>query len=488
MTSDCRDLRWIPLLKGDGALASHFGQDLHRLARCTGNTWRLSADGQPQGVQVKGKPMHGSQSARRSVAVVLATALASVGGIATAGSAFAADQLQININPYQLAVPAVVNGVSVTKTLQVAIYHDQREEVGTAKVTINASALSKVAQVTWPTGCTHVGDVGTCAKTYINPISPGWKYLTLGLKALPGVRSARGTIEVTASTPDMAGATDSAPVSVAVGTDLVASLLPTLNRVKVGSTVQAPISWTNTGDETAPRTHVTLQTMPGLAFKQRLKNCAYTANGLTAVCTVNTPLKPGQTLRFPVALTVTKEAWYAIMGVDVAPLGAGTAKPPADLNSNNDSFAELDVHALNTAHFAAIGAAVHGTAGQTIPVTIGMQSEGPAYIYDRSGGEEVGDVDVEFPAGTTVTTTPQDCFYSPAAAKYPAHYYCWLPADVAPGQRFLDTFSLRVDKVVTDARGKVWLDNAIINDTGRPAGYPWDPSSAGHTTTLVLNP
>lgn len=338
----------------------------------------------------------------------------------------------------------------------------------------------------WPAGCTHAGDIGTCARVHINSLGTdsAITYLNLGLKARPGVRSGQGTIEVTASTPGLATQTSSAPVAVAQGTDLVATPLPQLNNVKVGSTVQAAVSWTNTGDQTAPRTQVTLwNPVPGLAFKQHFKNCTYAANGQTATCTFNTPLKPGQTLRFPapVTLTVTKEAWYTVMTVSVQAQGSGKARPPADLNTN-DSYSELDVHAVNTAHFAAIGATVHGQAGQTVPVTVGMHSTGPAYIMDRSGGEAVGDVDVEFPAGTTVVSVPQNCFLFQGS-----QYNCWIPADVAPGQQSLYTFSLRVDTVVDDAKGKVWLSNSIIQP-GNPAIYPWDPSQLGHTAALVLNP
>jgi hypothetical protein len=422
---------------------------------------------------------------RRGGGLAVATVLAAAGGLATAGSALASDRLDVQINPYNLTLPALANGASVTKSLHIYIYHDQQGTVGTAKVVINASGLSRIAQVIWPSSCTHVGDVGTCARAAINGIESGNNtFLNLGLKARPGVRSGQGTVEVTASNPELGRLTTSAPVSVAEGTDLVASPLPQLNDVKIGSTVQAAVSWSNTGDETAPRTQVTMWTpVPGLAFKQHFKNCTYSANGRTAVCTFNTALKPGQTLRFPapVELTVTKEAWYTGMAVTVEALGSGKARPPADLNTN-DNYAELDLHAVNTAHFAAIGASVHGQAGQTIPVTVGMHSTGPAFIYDRSGGEAVGDIDVEFPAGTTVVGVPQNCFLVQGT-----QYTCWIPADVAPGQQFLYTFSLRVNTVVAGAKGKVWLSNSIIQPAD-PAIYSWDPSQAGHTAALVLNP
>ncbi len=440
--------------------------------------------------------LRASTPARRGLRLALVGAIASAGIAATTGAAYAADQLDVGINPYGLQLPAVMNGVSVTKTLQISIYHDQQEKVGTAAVTIDASGLSRTAQVIWPSGCTHRGDVGTCAKVHIYSLgTPGstWTYLNLGLKALPGVKNgAQGTVSVTASAPGLGSQTASAPVSVGVGADLVAGQLPELKKVKVGTTLRAPISWTNTGDETAPRTQVTLSTMPGLSFEQHLKNCVYSDKGTRAVCVVNTPVKPGQTLRFPapVALSVTKQAWYAFMPVSITPLGAGRAAAPADLNSN-DSYTELDVYAVNTAHFAAIGATVRGAAGQTIPVTVGMRSYGPAYIFDRSGGEGVGQVEVTFPQGTTVTRIPQNCVYvaaAPAESPLPARYNCWIPLEVAPGQEALYTFSVKVDKVIANATSRVWLGTMGSDMTGKPVVYNWDPTSAGHTSTIVLNP
>lgn len=223
----------------------------------------------------------GSTHIRSGIGLALATAVASIGAVAAAGSAFAADQIDVSINPYSLQLPAVVNGVSVTKTLQLSIYHDQQEKVGPAKVTIDASGLSRIAQALWPAGCTHHGSVGTCTNVYVNGINNHpWTRLDLGLRALPGVRNgAQGTVTVTASTATLAPRAESAPVSVNVGTHLTVKPLAQLENVKVGSTLQAPISWTNTGDITAPRSQVTLFLMPGLAFAQHLKGCAYSANG-----------------------------------------------------------------------------------------------------------------------------------------------------------------------------------------------------------------
>lgn len=189
------------------------------------------------------------------------------------------------------------------------------------------------------------------------------------------------------------------------------------------------------------------------------------------------------------ALRVTKEAYYTIMPVSVVPLGSGRAHAPVDLNTNDENT-ELDVHAKNTAHFAAVGATVHAAAGQTVPVTVGMRSYGTAYIYDRSGGEGVGQIEAVFPQGTTVVKVLQNCGFVPQTSwnPQPSHYDCNIPWLVAPGFQDLNTFSLRVDKGVPAARGQVWLGNMLSDTAGKPVSYPWDPSNVGHTDAIVLNP
>jgi hypothetical protein len=117
-----------------------------------------------------------------------------------------------------------------------------------------------------------------------------------------------------------------------------------------------------------------------------------------------------------------------------------------------------------------------------------MRSYGPAYIIDRSGGEAVGGISVVFPKGTTVTKVPQNCSAEPAWEASPAHYECSVPPSVAPGFQVHYTFSIQVDQVIANAQGKVWLDNELSDITGKPVVFPWDPSSAGHTAALVLNP
>jgi hypothetical protein len=306
------------------------------------------------------------------------------------------------------------------------------------------------------------------------------------------VRSANPEqVNVSAAAPGLGSTSLPTDVDVQVGADLVVKPPITwLPKVKVGSTVKDSISWTNTGDVTVPRTRVTLQTTRGLVFEQHLRGCMYSNGGSKTVCVVNTPLKPGRTLALPasVALRVTKEAWYAFMSVQVAPLGSGRTPAPVDLNSN-DAFSELDVTAVNTAHWVAVGSTAHGKSGQTVPMTIGVRSDGPAYIFDRSGGEATGEVEAVFPPGTTVTKVPQNCSFvaKNPGSPLPDHYSCWNPYVMGPGQSSLYTFQVRVSAVVPHATGKVWFGNTYGDSTGHATTFPWGPSRAGHTASLVMN-
>jgi len=433
--------------------------------------------------------MRTSKLARRGLGVAMTAALASAGVVALAGTAFASDQLDLSVGPYNLQLPTLLNGVSSARAVQIRLYHDQTDKVGAATVTVNASGLARIAQVEWPAGCTHVGNTGTCKNIRVSPINAISDTLNIPLKALPQARSgAQGSVSITAAVPGLGTQTQVVPVSVQTGTDLVVTAGPAqLHNVKVGSTIVAPISWTNTGDVTAPSTRLTFQVLPGLTYKQHLKGCAYTPDNSQAACTFNTPLKPGQTFRFPVALNVTKLAWSTGLAAEVTPLAAGNSVAPVDINQQ-DEQAETDVFAVNTAHFAAVGDTFRAAAGQSVAVTVGMRSYGPAEIIDRSGGEAVGNISVEFPKYTTVTKIPPGCFAVPASAAYAAHYNCTIWSLVAPGTQFRYTFSIRVDKALIDAQGKVWLSNELSDMTGKPVSYPWDPSSTGHTATLVLNP
>ena len=294
--------------------------------------------------------------------------------------------------------------------------------------------------------------------------------------------------------------------------------LPTLTHVKVGSTLSEPIVWSNTGNVTAPAGILTFQTTAGLQYKQSFGNCLYSKPDgslkmVTAVCTVNQPLPPGKALRLTsdIQVGVTKEAWYALMSASALPAdgslpdtrgyvkGTGpaltaksvavTAVSPkvADINPR-DSYTELDITADNTADFAAVGLSLKADQGQTVSVPVGVRNNGPALIYDRSGGEGTGGCSVTFLAGATVTKVPAGCnLDSKHGVKGQGPYLCGSDYVQGPGYQKLTVFTVRLDAQLDDAKGTVSLDNELSDYLGKPAAFDWDKNPADDSAPIVFN-
>ncbi|MFC1420574.1 hypothetical protein [Streptacidiphilus cavernicola] len=461
----------------------------------------------------------GQTGIRRTLGVLAAVATASTAVLVGAGTAFASDQLNMGEGEYGLTLPTAVNGTSVEKVLHVWASHDQGGEIPTATLTVDVSGLNGVATVDWPANCTHSGSTGTCTLEHLPGANEPEQYLGLGLKADPkAAAGAKGSIGLKLTAPGYDAVEDSSDIQVGSGADMTIQQLPTLTHVKVGSTLSEPIEWSNTGNETAPSSVLTFQTTAGLQYKQSFSNCLYSKPDgslkmVTAVCTVNQPLAPGKALRLTsdIKVGVTKEARYALMSAAVLPPGdantdtRGYAKGTgaaltaeavvsaairpqvADINPR-DSYTELDITADNTADFAAVGTSLKGNKGQTVSVTVGARNNGPALIYDRSGGEGTGGYKVTFPAGATVTKIPSDCTLdNRTGVKGRGPYNC--PSDYVqgPGYQKLVTFKVRLDAQLHDAKGTVALDNEYSYITGKPASYDWDKNPADDSAPIVFN-
>jgi hypothetical protein len=451
---------------------------------------------------------------------------AGAGLLAGATSAFASDQLNINVNEGDLTLPRGLIGPAGTKDLHIGVAHDGDGHVPSATLTVDATHLAGIADVAWPAGCTHSGAVGTCTIDHVDDVNQTGPahVLALPLTAAAGAKDGdQGTLELTASAPGVESTESSADISVGSGADLVLQPFTPVKDAKVGSTVTAPIRWSNTGNQTAPSTEVTLQTMAGLDFTQRYSNCLYTKPSgslkrVTATCALDGPLPPGGALELspPVKMRVTKEAWITGLAVRVQPPGAqpdptgsGAAPTPGNgprltatpvpltrttadtaVINPRDSEAELGVQADNHAHYSAIGADARGDQGSTVPITVGMRNSGPALIFDRSGGENIDALKVTLPQGTTVTKVPAGCEVLDTGKKGHGPYLCVEPDSVvqAPGYHAGFTFDVHLDQQLSDAHGSAVLAYPDGPRAGEPAAmFPWDTSTDGYTAPIVLN-
>lgn len=459
---------------------------------------------------------------------VLGATVAAAAAVLTTGvgTAFATDDyLQINKTGTSLTLPAATDGTSVTKTMHFFVTHRYDDPGPAATLTIDASGLAGVAQVTaWPQGCTASGSTATCALDHTDGATSAPHYVDLQVKADPKAAVGdHGAVDLKASSPGLDSVEDGETVTIGSGPDLVLQPLKSLRDVALGSTVSAPIQWSNRGNAPAARTVVELVTMAGLELTDHFSNCRYSPprdgarKDVIAVCVIDTAMAPGTTWRLSSDITakVTPEAWYTFLDAQVLPPGSDAdylvtmakdftpGSGPAltvedvavtksaqagDLNPQ-DNYAELEVRADNHAHYSAVGASVKVAKGATVPVTVGMRNNGPALVFDRSGGEGADYLRVTFPEGATATKVPDRCRLVTGGATGHGPYLCSAANAYVqePGYQATWTFTVRADTALTDARGSAELSNELHEMKGAPVTFPWDTSTDGYTQDIVFN-
>lgn len=465
-----------------------------------------------------------SRGIRRLAAATGAVCVAGSGMLVGATEASAADSLWINVKEYNLTLPTGHSDPAGAKQLHIQVTHQLQGHLPPATVTVDTAGLAGLADVVWPSGCTHTGAVGTCTVN-VTDFGPGVpdsadNYLTLGLNAVPGAKEgSHGTVQLKATAPGVDPGEESAEVFVGSGVDLVVHPLTSVTGAKVGSTLTAPIRWANAGDQTAQQTVLTFHTVAGLEFTEHYSNCTYgkptgAEEDVQVVCTIDTPLAPGHALQLSpdLKVKVTSKAWQTYLSASVLAPGAQadslraaagtpgngprlTATPVSaakvaaksdDLNQG-DNYTEMGVGADNHAHFSAIGAQAKGAEGQTVPVTVGMRNAGPATVIDRSGGDGVDALKVTFPKGTTVTTVPAGCGTDDGGSKAHGPYRCSSNYIQPDGYQRTFTFQVRLDEQLVNARGQAALTNEISDYEHIPVSFPWDDSTDGYTQPIVFN-
>lgn len=457
-----------------------------------------------------------------AAAVAVSTAALTTG----VGTAFADnDYLQVYVDQSTSTLPAAVNGTSVTETLHLHVVHQFENPGPAATLTIDTSGLAGVARVTaWPKGCTVTGAKAACSIDHVDGFSTAPNYLDLKVAADPkAANGAHGNLRLKATAVGMDSAEDTETLTVGTGPDLVLQPLKSLTGVALGSTVTAPVKWSNRGNAPAARTVIELDTMAGLDLTDHFSNCRYSPardgarKDTAAVCVIDKSMAPGTTWRLSPAITakVAPDAWATYLGVAVLPPGSdadslvtmakkwtpgagakltvqtATASKSAmagDLNPQ-DNYGELDVRADSHAHYSAVGDAVHVARGASVPITVGMRNNGPALIFDRSGGEGVDTLLVTFPKGATATKIPSGCSLVNNGIKGAGPYQCGAPdAYIQPsGYQANWTFTVRADAALANARGTAQLSNQMHDMNGSPVTFPWDNSTKGYTQAIVFN-
>ncbi|MFI1094137.1 LPXTG cell wall anchor domain-containing protein [Streptomyces sp. NPDC020917] len=463
---------------------------------------------------------------RRALSATAAAAACMAALTAGVGTAFAdPDYLEIYVAQGTPTLPAAVNGTSIAETLHIHVLHEFDDPGPAATLTIDTSGLAGVAQVAaWPKGCTPSGSGATCSIDHVDGFNTAPNYLDLKVKADPkAANGAHGDLKLKATAAGLDSAEDTETLKVGSGPDLVLQPLKNLEHVALGTTVSAPVQWSNRGNAPAARTVIELNTMAGLDLTDHFSNCRYSKprdaarKDVTAVCVINTSMAPGTTWRLSsdIKAKVTPEAYQTFIDVGVIPPGpdadalvaaaksftpgtgpaltvkTATASKSAmagDLNSY-DNYGELGVSTDSHAHYSAVGDAVHVAKGATVPVTVGMRNNGPALIFDRSGGEGVDTLMVTFPKGATATKIPTGCSLVKDGVKGTGPYRCGAPDSIVqpPGYHADWTFTVRADATLADARGTAGLSNMMHDMDGRPVTFPWDNSTDGYVQDIVFN-
>ncbi|WP_237557715.1 MULTISPECIES: hypothetical protein [Streptomyces] len=166
-----------------------------------------------------------------------------------------------------------------------------------------------------------------------------------------------------------------------------------------------------------------------------------------------------------------------------APLGLkSVASGPGFTGSGYGTFATTQ-----HADYQALGDTVEGKVGETVSITVGVRNNGPGRMGFRwTDADNSGTFVVTPPAGTTITGAPDpgeqgdpgplwNCTPRKAGEK---SYTCDIGStDFGPGDSVTQEFTVRIDRVVPDARGSV---KAVENPD-----YPNHDENAANDTAVI---
>ncbi|MFF6774238.1 hypothetical protein ACFY8W_11805 [Streptomyces sp. NPDC012637] len=450
------------------------------------------------------KPSTGRRLARLG-ACAAAAGLVTVGAVATPALADG-DQLWVTASPWQLVLPKAsdTGPQPAPTTLNLSLSHDNpANQVVDGLLTVDVSGLAGIAEVTWPENCAPAGTTAVCSVPEV-PATGNDSPLKVAVKVRAAVGAAVGasgriSYRATATTTtgeQLTAGENWTDVRVASGPDLSVAPLAPATGVTPGATVPVPVSAVNNGDRPVNGVRVTYYVTRGLTLGGLAPQCVGAPAGndegpihpVTKVdCAYDDVVQPGGTFTLPSPVTATVAAYGLQERVDVGvqPLdGAEDLQP-------EDNGALKAVTVTNTADFAVRGARLTAAAGETVTAEVTFRNRGPAWVANLGSGDPVGRVDVTVPRGATATAVPDACeprtadggWWEGEVRTGAPRYVCNLPIWVAEKQTVTLPFRLRVDTVVTGAKGAVVL--------GPPYGtepLPFDPNPANDRARIVLNP
>lgn len=291
----------------------------------------------------------------------------------------------------------------------------------------------------------------------------------------------------------------------------------TTHSSKPGGKVTVPLAVTNAGDKTVTGFVAVFDLGYSVRTKDRFSNCLYSVDHLLS-CRFDEEIPVGTGLATTLNLELAKDTYaptnqggYAefmtiadfedltrvreAVGARAATPGSGPKLTLAEAPSRMRQADQTDVGpgynytgwtikvtGRNGTDLAAIGATLRGRAGAVVTATVGFRNNGPATLDKTNADWEAAThTVVELPPGTTAVEIPASCHLRPGTRTY----QCASEMLLVAGQTYTMTFRLRIDKVIPNARGGVWV-NAPCECPGG-GNFEDDTTPANDRATIVVN-
>ncbi|KDN84959.1 hypothetical protein [Kitasatospora cheerisanensis] len=451
--------------------------------------------------------------------------------------AHAAEELRLDV-PATFAVPAApASGDATAMELQVTssgpLAADTSRDV---VVTYDATGLAGIASFTppatgWGSKCTATGQVHTCtfgvrSWPNSNSFSSQFNPKLTAVKGAPQGQAGHLKISQNWAGSPAGAATD---VSVYAGGpklefDQGIDSRP-IEAGQPGSVVKQAFQVTNNGTVESGQLVVGARLSPGLTFKQHYANCSYGTytgtfepfkNTQAAVCTVNTSVKPGQTVTLdPIEAVVGTDALYPDIEFTVASgenspslkyvrgdfafapasqsgprLTAGlpedpNAKPgPPNVGPQAREHVILQYRITNHADFSARGAWAPTDGGKKGTLTLTVHNGGPAAVEYLRSGNPIATVLATLPSGVTVSgKLPDGCFTRP---EHPDLVACNLPMWLLNGADLSFALPLAVSDPAAAPKAAVALTTEQGAYEVKVEALPYDTENANNAFSLAL--
>ncbi|MCF2529343.1 LAETG motif-containing sortase-dependent surface protein [Yinghuangia soli] len=462
-------------------------------------------------------------------AVLTASAAAMVIGVAAVPAQAENPTMSIE-GPLELALPLPGSPGEADRTLSYFRYWSDGQSGIDRRLTdftykIDGSDLKGIAELdfsqlnTWSCKVLTPGLVAECA-------TPGTSYPyvpQVPIKAAAGAKNGQsGTVKLTASATGTKVEGTETDVVVG-GSDLTLEEVPDGRNLKIGSAISSDLEGANLGTLAVPGVIVSVANTTGLDAAERFSNCVYAVDKYRnvieqAVCRIDTPVAIGEKYSIPglYKFTVGADALHEFTSHGIEPFsqkawdratdwadfkpGTGrklelVKKPAArsiapDLDPyNNYGMTQYSVD--SSADLAVPQVTAAGKQGEVVKAAVAVKNEGPGRQDTGIIDEPFARLKVEIPAGASVVKAPEDCHLLKGDETdmgdplFPGHekwdgpaYVCWVRGVAFAGEKIDLPFELRIDKVVPDAVGGLYM---VPRGTG-------DKNPANNAAALVLNP